>query len=150
MDTSPEYIRMCEALPAEFWTGWKDEAGGFIEFQDSIYTTVANREDHDYECIQEADSKMYIGFFDGSYGGMELKESEYTWLPRLDQLLEIAGGRSSKIHILSCFCKWVESQELQDATWGMKFQTYEQMALLFVMHELYSMTWNGERWEKVE
>ena len=125
MDTSKEYIKMCEkAVEVQKW-----------------------------RC--EVYSKLYCGDFYKGIGGKVrvcVEASKYlvkgVWLPRQDQLQNMLDCRDY------VFQRWIERLLVKFNNFAISITTYEpipssmeQLWLVFVMKEKYSKTWNGEGWE---
>ncbi len=116
MDTSPEYIKLCEKA-------------GEIQALRPQFITPNN-------------------FWEVKRGHWKKDGPPPIWLPRLDQLLEMAFHNNSPQCILTeleWFCK--------DAEYGAGFTidgTVEQLTLAYLMKFSHNKTWNGEDWERVK
>ena len=130
MDTTKEYIKMCEKA---------------VEIQK-------------LRC--EVYSKLYCGDFYKGIGGKVrvcVEASKYldkgVWLPRQDQLQEMLPDRFSNRNpaiLAEKFSKYI-GKELAKSTLGaldIIHYSMEQLWLAFVMKEKYNKTWNGKEWIK--
>lgn len=160
MDTSKEYIKMCE------------KAEEIQEILDCLYYRIQNvfavREKRK-QCIHEED-KLFIPYsYDKLYCercGKKLEEYEATyidtyrtkpfaidkeikkfiWLPRQDQLQEMVKSKAFSYYHL--WCKMYQYFSCSENPYGVKIglMSMEQLWLAFVMREKYHKTWNGEDW----
>jgi hypothetical protein len=126
MDTSSEYIQMCEKareikeiMPKEF-------EGDFLVINGSILVTGISRL-----------------FNPGTIS--------VIWLPRQDQLQEMVDipigddeDEGAGLHHFFAFC----DSKVPVGTISPK--SWEQLWLAFVMKEKYGKTWNGTEWTKEE
>jgi len=81
-----------------------------------------------------------------SRGRVETKD-KFIYLPTIEQLmgmvlsrpyLNFPGRHSLKL-----------GQMLNDVPWAVNFNSPKELWLAFVMHEKFSMTWSGSKWEKI-
>ncbi len=129
-DSSPQYFKMCAALPAEF-----SENHHFVTSDFVLQKCPTNGELY---------KSVTIVAFTHSI-------EKVVWIPRLSQLLEIVAehdGNYQAIFTLQSFKLYTDQQLSARHDWGLKFSTLEQMALCYVMHEIHGLTWTGEKWEK--
>lgn len=129
MDTTPEYIEMCEKageIQAMEWT--QDQIGHLVY-------------------IKRLDTLMQL-----DYDHKKCDELKEVWLPRQDQLQEMAFTNDTfKFDIVSninCFNSWVK----QNWIWGnsndkQEYTTHEQLWLAFVMKEKFNKTWKDGEWK---
>lgn len=173
MDTSEEYIKMCEKATEvqELWEYKEEDIPdtfsiikyyGWCETCDSIRGQASWSPMGDglisvlrfcHECgetliVEPKDN--YISY--PEYGSIEdwsngAKES--VWLPRQDQLQEIIGGGhpGSMMELLVKICGW--DGNAYNGDW-LKFKSPEQLWLAFVMKKKYNKTWNGKEWVEIK
>jgi len=133
MDTSKEYIKMCEKA-REIQELWFRENGNFVFWKATNSIKIIT------DTFNTDDLKIFI------------------WLPRQDQLQDmviekwkkgIKEGNSYRgypISFIEDFNQFIRCQIAQKyncVNWSM-----EQLWLAFVMENLYNKTWNGEGWIK--
>ncbi|HDZ27964.1 hypothetical protein LCGC14_0399190 [marine sediment metagenome] len=141
MDTSKEYVKMCdkaEEIQNNKWLKLKCFYGGKYPWnegdmffsKDKVY--VYN------------DCSLSEGFIDP-----QAYDRKGVWLPRQDQLQEMLPKRYATIHAkIGHFGKWLRDNDeyLENAFCGN--ESMEQLWLAFVMKEKYNKIWNGEGWIK--
>lgn len=136
MDTSAEYIKMCdcEEIQGE-WDG---------EIADFVYNKL-ERGIHTIDYVLTCTCKNCC--------------NDYTWLPRIDQLIEMLNGTIYENR--RDFNRFVESEHHNEGGCGQQgcdgrcksvynydyYTTFEQLWLALVMKEKYNKTWNGKEWE---
>ena len=118
MDTSKEYIKMCEKAVEirDFHTGFSRGDVIVNPFSQTKESTIVT------EWIE--------------------KES-ITWLPRQDQLQEMVYKEQTAQGKLCYFHDWIG---LVDKWHFKKDMSMEQLWLAFVMKEKYNKTWDGSEW----
>ena len=130
MDTSKEYVKMCEKAE-EIQKEWKPKQG-------------------DYEInkrfLKEEVTKGFITF-----SWWDLTTEGKVWLPRQDRLQEmIEEGNAYTLTI--DFLNWMEKESRKpypDDQMIMRLRfSMEQLWLAFVMKEKYNKTWDGKEWVK--
>jgi len=146
MDTSEQYIKMCE------------KAG-------EIQKLNPAKEDVDVLW----DALPYTGIaYQGDNVFCEMEDNTMIWLPCQDELQEMVvqdlDGEITRVQLLRdffFFCSplWslgtmphkraIKEAEKQKAYIG-GFNSFEQLWLAFVMKELYSKQWDGEDWRIVK
>ena len=124
MDTSRKYVKMC--LKAE---EIQDMYVDVYPYNGEDGNVFALRKDHDSS-----------GVFGHCY-----RKDELIWLPKQDQLQEMAFPDKS-----------TSVRQICEAIFGFVISSYvlamcsmEQLWLAFVMKENYSKIWNGEEWAVV-
>ncbi len=132
MDTSKEYIKMCERAE-EIQKNWRPTV------EDDVYIPL-------FETVSFIKNEVfYKGYFIWGFPTQMTKE-DLIWLPRQDQLQEmiqekyemkLAGNYQMLYHLLH----FADLHKFDD--WSM-----EQLWLAFVMKEKYKKVWNGEKWER--
>lgn len=127
MDTSPEYVKMCEEAE-EIQELRPDEWGDFLYFKDDEeYRTVC--------CIRHC--SMNIGYYD---------IDNSIWLPRQDQLQGMVKIKNvdSQIKLIIYFYVWLK--HFSKINPEKEKYSMEQLWLAFVMYEKYQKHWNGTTW----
>jgi len=126
MDTSKEYIKMCEKF-VEGRKEWKPQSGDFVYCKEN--------------------GKVVVLYFNKHHGLPPAKYTNYeTAIPlwRQDQLQEMMDIKSV-VTLLSRFNEFV----FGDTGYIIQFiDSCEQLWLAFVMKEKYNKIWNGEDWIK--
>jgi len=131
MDTSKEYIKMCEKAKeiqkiGKISKGWS----GIFRIGEYIYFGVW-----------------------GGHNGVEDVAERIIWLPRQDQLQEMVDyDLTNRCVEFYCFVsgRVPLTNEIINAGQLHKFTSMEQLWLAFVMKEKYNKIWNGKDWEKVK
>lgn len=130
MDTSEEYIKMCEKAE-EIQKEWKPHWGDFSsEKEDNTYvfvlTTVKN-------IVQD--------------------QQDYIWLPRQDQLQEMIIASPFDCDLWDRFTDFIFTPYNDDDPNKNEacelFQSGEQLWLAFVMEEKYNKVWDGTNWIEI-
>jgi len=131
MDTSKEYIKMCEKA---------------VEIHK--YPADLKRGDVFAEMSLEPDGfEIYV--FDGND---YVPDVYFIWLPRQDQLQDMLGWTKA------ITCKYTQSiyEFMETIRKGLDddmenpFKSMEQLWLAFVMKEKYNKVWNGKDWKHGE
>lgn len=125
MDTSEQYIKMCEGAE-EIQSNQHNER----DWLGNIY--FGNLD------IEPVEQKPHL--FSNNFS--EVTPST-VWLPRQDQLQEMVADNSLErpwVHLCYQFYKWAH------LNWN-DFASMEQLWLAFIMKENYKKTWDGEEWE---
>jgi len=139
MDTSKQYIKMCEKA-GEIQGLCKYESGDFLV---SVFNPVEVLGDF----IKISSSQATSGGYD--YDFYDVNWEAFLWLPRQDQLQEIVQGEKHSHLLVHEFALWCHGGEefgrriiaFPCCDWSM-----EQLWLGFVMHRLHNKVWNGEDW----
>lgn len=128
MDTSKNYIKMCEKAKEiqDFWKPSRDDKYVYAESSGDTwqYKVHTVRNDNQY---------------------MAQYHMTYVWLPRQDQLQEMVSKDYDKditrpwVHLCYEFYKWAH------LNWTY-FNSMEQLWLAFVMKKRYNKVWDGETW----
>ena len=124
MDLSKEYIKMCDCSEIQ---GHKIEEGdyGFYNNEASLITYQA-----DYDQLA-----MCHQLLSGS--------DKVIWLPRQDQLQEMLEEGFDII--FGDFYRFASAEE-EEHDEALKYKSYEQLWLVFVMWEKHRMSWTGSEW----
>lgn len=140
MDTSPTYISLCRKAH-EIQEQWQQQHGDFfVGEQGQIECWIKG--------IHEArDIRQGVRVSSPSVEGV-IEIRKYVWLPKLDQLIELAqvpGKRYERI--TQAFFDWTK----QDYGFirgepRTIFTFLEQVWLAFVMQQKFQKGWNGDTW----
>lgn len=134
MDTSPEYLKICEkaeeiqALRRE----QKHENTGKWQMGDFYFDLLGQVHIVDEYRDAWSDEPDYLHH-----------PAECVWLPRQDQLQEMVweGSKNTRSLVLE-FADWLEYKT------NYRRESLEQLWLAFVMKEKYSKLWSGQDWVK--
>ncbi len=135
MDTSKEYIKMCEK--ADEIQKYRNEKDSF-----DIGDVVLNP-----YCLGGATVHTVSGF---------LKTGDIIWLPRQDQLQDMVSDKWTIQEMLLVFdgfifphsSKWTKESAAKRRKYASQFiLSMEQLWLAFVMKEKFNKKWNGKVWE---
>ncbi|MCF8105897.1 MAG: hypothetical protein K9K64_10465 [Desulfohalobiaceae bacterium] len=144
MDKSKTYISMCERAQ-EIQKLWTREHGDFfVGKKGRIECWIAGIHDH-------RDIRRGVGVERTAEGGL-VRICRYIWLPRLDQLIEMAQVPGRRYELVT--------QDFHDWTrrdYGFIpgrprriFSSLEQAWLAFVMQQKHHKGWDGRRWVSCE
>jgi hypothetical protein len=151
MDRSPTYISMCDSA-AELQNQWKQEYGDY-------FVGTAGR----IECWIPAVHRVRI--FKNRFGienkGKVIRLSKYIWLPRLNQLIEMAQQPGKRYeNTAQDFFDWTKSgyrglseggsnsKRWSESGPGKLFVSLEQLWLAFIMERKHAKIWDGTDWLK--
>jgi hypothetical protein len=128
MDTSKEYIKMCEAA-VEIQAAWNSTCGEF-----DVYVEMKIESGQTW--VRYRDIEFYME--------NEKEEYKHIWLPRQDQLQDMVVSiySNNDIKLLNSFSKYI----LKDYEKYM-YCSMEQLWLAFVMKEIYNKIWSDGKWE---
>jgi hypothetical protein len=170
MDTSKEYIDMCEKATEiqDEWEYREEEIpdtfhvrsyGGYCALCESVRGRASWSQTGDYlisvlnrchECGNKLivrESNCYVNFPD--YGSIEDWSNggkESIWLPRQDQLQEMVANKDRRQHqwqaLLDYFTMWVDTTVKPNKGWS-----FEQLWLAYVMEKKYNKTWQDGEWK---
>ena len=163
MDTSKEYIKMCERAE-EIQNLWNPTIGDFIVvdyrettgFDREIEETIWGDDDETWIRICNLTQKSIKDFIHISdetgthtHTLSDLVRKQNIWLSRQDQLQEILGGDIfANCWNIAYYVSPFINTELTD--YYRSFKTMEQLWLAFVMHECFKKTWLNGDWVKDE
>ncbi len=119
MDTTPEYIKMCE----------KAEEIQSLKLK-PIYMMQSET-----NLLYEDNDIWYIFVLDKSKKSWLIKK---IWLPRQDQLQEMVIGIDNEYHLLTSFYNFCSH---------FTHRSFEKLWFSFVMKEKYNKVWTGEEWK---
>lgn len=169
MDTSPEYIRMCEQA-TEIREDWKPKGGdwylhdyhGSTGFSPDLEKQFWGHDEKTWERVEilafePSDSKDIGSSTDGKEGVLvsikELIKGRTIWLPRQDQLQTMTtygASPPSAIHEMDEFIhKPYLTTDANHESWESAenyFSTWEQLWLALVMQEKFGKRWSGTDW----
>ena len=145
MDTSKEYIKMCEKA-VEIQEKWQPNVGDWYicHIDEKPINTW-------HDCDELLICKIWLDDICTSKRVIEAFKKTAIFLPRQDQLQGIARHHkegwydSREINNLCLFWNWWRSVEVSSYCHSDDV-SMEQLWLAFVMHEKYSKIWNGEDW----
>ena len=136
MDTSKNYIRMCQQAE-EIQTQWKPSEGDWCLYKAFVpkpYIGVLSDLSLEVVLIYKEEARL----------------NDYTWLPRQDQLQEMIFSHkectlpSAMIKDpIKGICRFIDKSCIG------RFDSMEQLWLAFVMNENYRKIWNGYKWENI-
>ncbi len=147
MDTSKEYIKMCNNINIYHFLSKGDfmYPKGKIDWYDKYINSKGVEDEEDGEHFYPevcCDDQMF---------SKKLQDS-YIWLPRQDQLqgMYLQKGRKLGYNsplegaMIHSFNIWfAESSRMMNFGYSM-----EMLWLCFIMKEIYNKTWNGKKWIK--
>ena len=136
MDTSEEYIKMCDC--GEVQEEWKPKDGDW-----------ANSERHGSAAVFPA--AIILGTLLGRF------KADHTWLPRQDQIQEMftqwnLGIIHNRFDLRIGEICWQNYDGNYVARYkeSIIFTSFEQLWLAFYMYEKHNKIWNGEKWDKLK
>ena len=166
MDTSKEYIKMCEDAK-EIQNSHEPKEGDFWccscgSCQENENLAIHNMTDYEIDYVNNRDltkvDKTYanmVRMADNCFGGFwatrnQEKDRGYTWLPRQDQLQEIYDlPINISIHYSTDHYMIFRGEE-DEPDEHIISMYWERFWLVFVMKEKYKKIWNGEKWNEVD
>lgn len=162
MDTTPEYIKMCEKAE-EIQKMWEPIGGdwyladyhGATGFSKEQEQQIWGDKPETWERIQILSYKpsgtkdLYISTVGENSTIVSVKDlfkRRTVWLPRQDQLQEIwrEGEAGLAVGEVKLLIEWM----YQNKSYVFDFDTHEQLWLAFVMKEKFNKVWNREEWIK--
>lgn len=139
MDKSPEYIRLCEQA-REIQRCWKREHG-------DVFVGEDGRIEFWIDAIHP--QRQIKKNFGVQNQGNVIRLSKYIWLPRLNQLMELAQQPPRRFEKTSqLFFDWTKAPYSGSAPPGDRFNSLEQHWLAFVMQHIHGKIWDGRFWRK--
>ena len=160
MDTSPEYIKMCDCPEIQGQRTPERVNSVCIDGKWETTRSTGNWGLGDWLLVQtERGDTLVMVLGDSDVGGpreysgglpsLAYEPTEYdcddnctriVWLPRQDQLQEMTAAKG---WVAQLILLWHET----DADYWGQFRTWEQLWLAFVMQEKHNKHWTGEAWE---
>lgn len=160
MDTTPEYVKMCDC--PEIQGGWKPKVGDYVWRKYTIFGEELDRTLWPEDERQEVIILHFKSSVDGYYHAVnadgdemvfaseeDMAKAVNVFLPRQDQLQEMVGGEWWRtLEWFNSFVYCCVSDATFYGTRGPLFKvgSVEQLWLAFVMHEKFGKVWNGEAW----
>ncbi len=138
MDKSSEYIQMC-AKASEIQKQWTPKHGDFFVGEEGKIEVWVSRV-HDKRNLV---SGVRVVFDNGIP-----KVTKYIWLPRLDQLIELAQQRGKRYELITQeFFDWTKIPYRTLSGYPRKvFDTLEKIWMAFIMQSKFKKQWDGENW----
>lgn len=139
MDKSATYVRMCEKA-REVQGQWVQHHGDvFVADTGKIVYWIS--EIHKLQRVKSGfviDTKDEVIYL-----------SKVIWLPRQDQLIEMAQEAGRRYDsVLQSFFNWTDTPYEKDAKPAKKiFPSMEQIWIAFVMQKNYGKKWTGYGWD---
>ncbi len=138
MDRSQAYISMC-AGATEIQKNWIPVHGDFFVGQQGRVEVWVDR---------VHGGRTMVGGVDLSFEDGMPQTTRYIWLPRLDQLIELAQEPDKRYEVLTQqFFDWTKrAYHFSSKTPPRLFGSLEQTWLAFIMHKDFGKIWYGEAW----
>lgn len=149
MDTSEQYIKMCEKA-TEIQAQWKPQDGDFMCHKETRAIFVVGDWAAGYIANYENEpiyGDSYTNMFEVFDGGYEWEDrdighkNEFIWLHRQDQLQIIIYGENQN----TLYGKY-PSPDWNDLDRVLIKKSFEMLWLSYVMKIKYNKQWNGEDW----
>ena len=148
MDTSKEYIKMCDC--PEIQEQWKPIEGDSFSFlsepkliKDYEIWALEKRELSDIEEWNKIIKTMGNHFVDHF---VEARDC-FVWLPHQDQIQEMMGKDYKNTLDMLCDFYAVITVDQPTGFQQMFEVSMEQLWLVFYMHEKHKKTWDGKQWK---
>jgi hypothetical protein len=126
MDTSKEYIKMCDC--PEIQDKWEQsQAGDFYFMRDSLFCPT-----------------KITGNYNGDGWKLLPRTANYGWLPSQDQIQKML--QPIELHELLEVC--MEPDGIMQIALHEYAESMEQLWLAFYMFEEHKKTWEGDEWIK--
>lgn len=138
MDATAEYISMCRKAP-EIQGLWKGKKGDW--YVDEADQLVCLTRDLAHQ------GRLRRGFWVVP-GGKTTRLVRFTWLPRHDQLMELAQPPGARLgDTIFTFYEWTKREYAgRGEPAGKVFISVEKIWFAFVMHTRFGKLWNGREW----
>jgi hypothetical protein len=154
MDTSKEYIEMCEKVE-DIQTRWEPKYGDIYVWAENTIRKKRKKAKNIYSIVRGMDAfkKDIVCAVTGPTNERRHR-SQVVWLPRLDQLqgmIPISRGYSYWQPMYDLIM-WAlpSTDEMKPGgkayTIVNQFTSMEQLWLAFVMRKKYGKVWNGKEW----
>lgn len=145
MDTSKEYIEMCDAA---------EEIQAISKPLDIVYAQRWNGKNKEISYSSHYGFDKYL--YDLQVYSLEGEEKKMNerwiekliWLPRQDQLQEITFSSNTPTHpvVVNEFWYFMNGFIMPKNS---RPQSMEQFTLMLLMRKLYTKWWNGKNWELI-
>lgn len=145
MDTSKEYILMCEKAE-EIQKQWKPKEWDYVYNQGDVFGYIDRSEIHIWCILPEriADSGHYGPYVDDGKLCNE-RYKDCIWIPRQDQLQEMIGINDIDYDFFhDGIVDWFRQKHYKNM-----FSSMEQLWLCYVMEEKYNEQWSGQEWTAI-
>jgi len=119
MDTSKEYIKMCDC--PEIQEEWESKVGDFYFVRDGLFRPMST-----------------VDVYDGGGYAVLPRDANYGWLPRQDQIQEMLGGYPILYCLRMLYMEFHPEFEPD---------SFEQLWLAFYMHDKHKKKWDDKRWK---
>lgn len=140
MDKSAVYVTLCDRA-AEIQRLWMPRYGDFYRDGNGRITCwLSNGEDPD----KRVKNRFIVRAGDGL-----IRLSKYVWLPRQDQLIEMAQVRGRRYDsVVQDFFDWTKQDYGgRSGLPGKRFPSMEQIWLAYLMQRKFRKTWDGGDWK---
>ena len=139
MDRSRKYVQMC-TLAQEIQRDWVPGHGDFFVGRQGRVEAWVEKMQEERNVYQGVD----LSFADGLP-----RTTRYIWLPRLDQLIELAQKPGIRYEIMTqSFFDWTKrSYPHHSQNPRSVFDSLEKIWLAFIMHKDWGKIWAGQNWE---
>jgi hypothetical protein len=150
MDTSQEYILMCEKA-VEVQEGWESQVGDYGFLSHPLDQRIVFVAGEPWSLL----TPVIFPFAIGNNKDLKRKEN-LRWLPRQDQLQGMVPEIKNKLHVIFRFIDFLQASYTKKTAQRAFVVLYnmldngasmEQLWMAFVMKEKYNKTWNGKDWE---
>jgi hypothetical protein len=131
MDTSREYIKMCEKAE-EVQKEWQPQIGDFVM---PNYLAIVR------EWNDALASLSPLKLSNGWYPKMEM-----IWLPSQDQLQKMIVNDYSYSGLFFALHVFADDSSYTETRKNVNLRSPEQITLALVMEKKYNKIWNGEKW----
>jgi len=151
MDTSKEYIKMCDC--PEIQKQWESKNGDWYWSDgDTVRKGLPPDEPEIRHIFLDSPTYLYKSRDDelGTWHSISSpKDKKHTWLLRQDQIQEMCkDGQAWKTMPRKFTKRLAEFADSDD--YNMTAQTMEQLWLAFYMFEKHKKIWDGKKWVKSE
>lgn len=156
MDTSEQYIKMCEEA-TEVQGEWIPDDWDYCHCKTEEWVVVLSGYETDGGYYgHQTPSESKISYYTGSCDDISAGDfkARHVQLPRQDQLQEMMSGEW--YGILNKFFSFAFEPEMDESdeptvywvahSFTKQFTSMEQLWLAFVMKEKYGKVWNNEEW----
>lgn len=146
MDTSTEYIKMCDC--SEIQDRWKRKSGDWVFYRSRLMFLIDFIDEIKIKLIERNIGGPRLAIWDTVIG-------DVIFFPRQDQIQEMMGedelGLLNRLDNFYYFCVKLRPRtddvegDIKEAN-DLKGRSIEQLWLAFYMHETHNKVWNGEAW----
>jgi len=137
MDKSTEYITMCKKA-SEIQTNWEPDLGDLYTDESGLI--------HFY--MPNKDGKIKKGFGVKPNGNL-IEIEKLTWLPKLNQLMEMVGASEKNFRDAGFgFFEWTKLNGYMPGKPKNPFKTLEQIWLAYVMEKAFKKKWVEDNFQE--